>query len=87
MPKISKIKRGVVESDARLKSYASVLGLLVVLDSYRLIKEIDTSVKLTACINIFKKDFSAKDEFGLIEPLGNWLCALPKGIWDDKQKL
>jgi hypothetical protein len=85
MARISKIKRGVVEGDERLKSYSALLGELVVLDNYRLIKETDASVKLTACISIFKKDFSAKDEFGLIQPLGNWLCSLPKGIWDDKE--
>lgn len=87
MAKISKIKRGIVEGDARLKYYAAILGLLVALDNYRLVKEADTSVKLTACISIFRKDFSAKDEFGLIDPLGNWLCSLPKEIWDDKQNI
>jgi hypothetical protein len=85
MARISQIKRGVVKTDERLNGYAALLGELVVLDNYRLIKESDTSVKLIACISIFKKDFSAKDEFDLIQPLGEWLCSLPKGIWDEKE--
>jgi hypothetical protein len=86
MARISQIQRGIRRSDEKLAMYAALLSLLVVLDEYYLKKDNTGKVSITVCKSIFKETFTSKDEYGLIKPLGDWLCKLPKTIWETEVK-
>jgi len=57
--------------------------MLLVLDNY-LLKRDDFKITFTAYKNLFSKDFEAKHIYDLVEPVGQWLCKLPKGVWNEK---
>ncbi|MDH8700844.1 putative xylose isomerase-like sugar epimerase [Dysgonomonadaceae bacterium PH5-43] len=85
MARISRVKRNSRADEERTKACAALFLLLITLDGYCLSKVNEKEVSLRVFIEIFSNEFKAKDELGLIKPLGDWLCSLPKGIWDNKK--
>lgn len=82
MAKLRDLQRKV-EVDARTKQYAASTILLETLDTFVLTKT-DKGVKLVAYLQMFKQEFNCESVFDLAQPLGNWLCSLPKGVWNEK---
>lgn len=72
-----------IEAD-ELKKVMGFSCMLLVLDNYVLKKD-DFKITLTAYKNLFSKEFQAKHIYDLVEPVGQWMCKLPKGVWDEKQ--
>lgn len=70
--------------DARTKHFAASMFLLETLDTFVLTKT-DKRIKLTAYLGMFKQEFNLNSIFDIAQPLGDWLCSLPKGVWDDKK--
>jgi hypothetical protein len=73
-----------VNVDAKIKYFAASTSLLETLDSFALTKT-DKGVKLIACLGMFKQEFNLNSVFDIAQPLGDWLCSLPKGVWNDKK--
>jgi len=73
-----------VTVDARTKHFAASTALLETLDTFSLTKT-DKGVKLVAYLGVFKQEFNLSSVFDIAQPLGDWLCSLPKGVWDDKR--
>ena len=74
------------ENKIREEELKKVMGfscMLLVLDNY-LLKRDDFKITFTAYKNLFSKDFEAKHIYDLVEPVGQWLCKLPKGVWNEK---
>lgn len=82
MARVSDLRRKV-DSGSRVRQLAATSMLLETLDAYEL-KKTDQGISLTAYIHLYKKEFTTTDLFNLAQPLGEWLCSLPKGIWTDK---
>ncbi len=87
MPGINQLKRKSF-GDEKQKALAALFMLLVTLDNYVLVKQEaikERAVKLLAYKGIFKKEFEVQSEFDLTQKLGDWLCSLPKGVWENKE--
>lgn len=82
MARLSDLQRKAGD-ESRIKQYASLTILLETLDAFVLNKN-ENGVTLTAYIHLMKQEFKSTSIFELTQPLGNWLCSLPKGIWNDK---
>ena len=70
--------------DARTKHFAASTLLLETLEVFSLTKT-EKGVKLIAYLGMFKQEFNLKSIFDIAQPLGEWLCSLPKGVWNEKQ--
>jgi len=74
------------ENKIREEELKKVMGfscMLLVLDNYVLKKD-DLKITLTAYKNMFSQNFEAKHIYDLVEPVGQWMCSLNKGVWEDK---
>jgi hypothetical protein len=80
MARISQYQRKVT-GDEKEKLYAILFLLLVACDLYILTKK-EEGVRLVAYLGLFSKEFNVKSEFELTQKLGDWLCSLPKGVWN-----
>ncbi len=82
MPRVSDLQRraGV---DARTKGCAALMLMLNAVDVFQLSKT-DKGVVLTVYVQLFKHTLSGNTLFDLEQPLGDWLCSLPKGVWNEK---
>ena len=70
--------------EEELKKVMGFSCMLLVLDNYVLKKD-DFKITLIAYKNLFSKEFEAKHIYDLVEPVGQWMCKLPKGVWEEKQ--
>lgn len=82
MARVSDLQRKV-NVDARTKYFAASTSLLETLDSFALTKK-DKGIKLIAYLGMFRQEFDLSSVFDIAQPLGDWLCSLPKGVWNDK---
>ena len=80
MPSVSRLqrKKPASEEDKMLMGFFAAVACL---DYYLLSKTDDKGVELFAYKGPFKEKFVAKKETDILEPLGTWLCKLPKGVW------
>ena len=69
--------------DAKIKHFAASTTLLETLDSFVLTKT-EKGIKLVAYLGLFKQEIHCDNIFELVQPLGSWLCSLPKGVWNNK---
>ena len=94
MPSIKQIQRKAYRQQANdlhekkihedeLKKVMGFSCMLLVLDNY-VLKKGDFKITLTAYKNMFSKDFETEHIYDLVEPVGQWLCSIPKGVWEDK---
>jgi hypothetical protein len=70
----------IPEEDAVTLMLASFMSLC---DTFLINKRSDTDIKIVASLNIFVKEFNGCG-IVLAKSIGDWLCSLPKGVWDDK---
>lgn len=68
--------------EAELQKVIGFSCMLLVLDNYVLKKD-DFKITLTAYKNLFSKNFEAEHIYDLAEPVGQWMCNLPKGVWEE----
>lgn len=94
MPSVKQLQRKAFHQQANelhekkihedeLKKVMGFSCMLLVLDNYVLKKD-DFKITLTAYKNMYCKDFEAEHIYDLVEPVGQWMCKLPKGVWEDK---
>lgn len=94
MPSVKQLQRKAFHQQAKeshekkiheeeLKKVMGFSCMLLVLDNYVLKKD-DFKISFTAYKNMFSEEFEAQHIYDLIEPVGQWMCSLNKGVWDDK---
>lgn len=94
MPSVKQLQRKAFHQQANelhekqikeeeLKKVMGFSCMLLVLDNY-VLKKNDFKITLTAFKNMFSNDFEAEHIYDLVEPVGQWMCKLPKGVWEDK---
>lgn len=66
--------------EQKFEQLSSLFLLLAVCDNYILSKS-DKGVRLVAYKNILSTEIDCKDEYDLVQRLGDWLVSLPKGVW------
>lgn len=72
-----------VSGDSKIKQYAALTILLETLDAF-VLKKNENEIILTAYVHLMKQEFKSISILELLQPLGKWLCGLPKGVWNDK---
>ena len=88
MPSINNIliaQKQKLNKGQKVDTLAALFLLLAVCDAYSIKKADGGGISLTVWKNILSTSFIKKDEFDLVQPLGNWLCSLPKSVWNDKK--
>jgi hypothetical protein len=75
-----------VSLDQSTKAAAGLFLALENADSFCLSKTDEKGIELRVYKSMFSETFTAQDLFGLLQPFGNWLCRLPKGVWEIKNK-
>lgn len=94
MPSVKQLQRKAYRQQAKelqenkiqedeLKKAIGFSCMLLVLDNY-ILKRDDFKITFTAYKNMFSQNFEAKHIYDLTEPVGQWLCSLNKGVWEDK---
>jgi hypothetical protein len=80
MPSISSLQRK--RKSNRDAYFIGLFAAIACLDEYRLSKSPDRGIELIAYKGLFKETFAGGDETCLLDPLGKWICKLPKTVWE-----
>lgn len=87
MPSLKQKQYYREKNSSRERALAGFFLMLNVLDAFELKKqEGRQAVCLHVALNFLSEDFEADDLSGLTVKLGTWLCGLPAGFFDCKQK-
>jgi hypothetical protein len=62
----------------------ALASFMLLLDGY-VFKKTDSGFYARVELNIFSESFTADSEPAMTEAIGQWLCGLPKGVWEDKK--
>ena len=86
MPSINRIPRSKDRARSEETMLIAFFSAVMCCDSYVLSRTEEKGVELVAYKGVFKEKFAAGNESGILEPLGKWLCRLPKTVWDKNIK-
>lgn len=75
-----------INAQQTLQLYAGFFNMIELLDNYKLFKNSDGTHAIDAELKGHSQSFKHRTIDGLMNLVGNWLCKLPKDIWDKMDK-